>query len=59
MAILAYNAITISFIETSDSNMVNCLFNMIFVLVILLFLLNETKIKKEGVKLKQTCLVIF
>jgi len=41
--------------EGSDNNnIVNCLFNMILVLAILLFILNKTKIKKEGIKLNQT-----
>ena len=54
--IFVYYTITLSFIEGSDNNIVNCLFNMILVLAILLFILNKTKIKKEGIKLNQTCL---
>ena len=56
MSIFIYYAITLSFMEGSDNNIVNCLFNMILVLAILLFIINKTKIKKEGIKLKQTYL---
>ena len=47
MEILVYYAIILPFMEGSDNIIVNCLFNMIIVLAILLFLLNKTKIKKK------------
>lgn len=56
MAVFTYYAISLTLSEESNNHIVNCLFNMILILAILLFIFNKTKIKKEGIKLKQTYL---
>ena len=56
MAVFIYYAISLSSSEGSNNHIVTCLFNKILILAVLLFILNKEKIKKEGIKLKQTYL---
>ena len=56
MTAFIYYAISLSYSEGSNNHIVTCLFYMILILGVLLFILNKEKIKKEGVKLKQTYL---
>ena len=56
MTAFIYYAISLSYSEGSNNHIVTCLFNMILILAVLLFILNKAKIKKEGIKLKQTYL---
>ena len=51
IAIFVYYAITLSLLDGSNNKIVNCLFNMILILAILLFIFNKKKIKKEGIKI--------
>ena len=53
MTAFIYYAISLSYSERSNNHIVTCLFNMILILAVLLFILNKAKIKKEGIKLKQ------
>ena len=56
MVVFIYYAISLSSSEGINNHIVKCLFNKILILAVLLFILNKEKIKKEGIKLKQTYL---